>query len=103
MVSYYEFQITQDTINKPIYAELFSADTDYWLSTRFYGGLGFGNSSYGDLGFGINYIRGRRIDMADLFYSDVEPKSYSFQLFPIVTLKANHISGNASSGFSVNA
>ena len=57
MVTYYEFQITQDTMYKPIYAKLFSADTDYWLSTRF----------YGNYSCGINYISDNSLNLANSF------------------------------------
>lgn len=76
MISYYEFQITQDTINKPIYAELFSAETDYWLSTRFYGGLGLGHSNYGELGFGINYISDNALNL-NLDFNLIKPHTYN--------------------------
>lgn len=76
MVSYYEFQITQDTMHKPIYAELFSAETDYWLSTRFYGGLGYGYSNYGELGFGINYISDNALNLS-LDFNPINPNTYN--------------------------
>ena len=94
MVTYYEFQITQDTMYKPIYAELFGADTDYWLSTRFYG-----------YGCGINYISDNSLNLANSsnisepdtwnifyvilnigFFQNILPSAYTRSLRPVVEI-----------------
>ena len=73
MISYYEFQITQDTMHQPIYAELFGADVDYWLSTRF----------YGNYGYGINYISDNTLNLNSDF-NILNPTTYNVFFFTLL-------------------
>lgn len=107
-ISFYEFQITQDTMNKPIYAELFSEDTDYWLSTRF----------YGNLGYGINYISDNILNnlssynMVDIstwntffstLFSSIRVLGYTRSLRPVVEIDSSLVDvGLTGNGESEN-
>ena len=78
------------------YYDLFVPDeyTEYWLASRCV------HSFTDECRFGM-HIMGHGIEVLHLYDSDDYTSGYSYELFPVVSLSSDLISGNATNGFTV--
>jgi len=69
--------------------------TYYWLASR---GVGTGSRS---CDFDVRYVYAGFVDACGLYYSSGSTGGDSRELFPVVTLSSELLSGNATDGFTV--
>ena len=69
--------------------------TYYWLASR---GVGTGSRS---CDFNVRYVFAGFVDSCGLYYSSGSTGGDSRELFPVVTLSSELLSGNATDGFTV--
>lgn len=78
------------------YNLLINTSKNYWLASRCVSP----GSSY--CGFYMHYVGSGSVDACDVYYSNDGINDISLALFPVVSLNASLLSGNATSGYTVN-
>ena len=78
------------------YNLLINTSKDYWLASRCVNA----GSSY--CNFYMRYVRSGDVNAYYMYNSDTDSNNDSFALFPVVSLSSSLLSGNATSGYTVN-
>ena len=94
-----DYSYMQGAFKKNDYCNLLlKTSGDYWLASRAVENHSLNTASY----FTVYFVSSGNINAYGMFASDTSTGNGTMGLFPVVSLRFNLISGNATNGFTVN-